>query len=148
MSVLNSILKSYLERKLYLDMLENSRLQIMRLGDPNIRHFEDSDLQILGFRCSKTDMSRDWRPNRMLNKRSVFPWAEDCFSTKQHFPQTAASTCYTLSRHKVFKLAGNFIPLLERLAVSCNKATPWTVSMVWGGGEVSEMRLNQLCQDC
>ena len=50
--------KSYLERNVYLDMLD-SRLQIMRLGEPNIRHLKDSDLQILGFRCFKLDISRD-----------------------------------------------------------------------------------------
>ena len=32
-------------------MLEDSQLQNMRLGESNIRHFEDSDIQILGFRC-------------------------------------------------------------------------------------------------
>ena len=40
-------------------MLEHSQLQIMRLGESNIRHLEDSDLQILGFRCSEMEMSRD-----------------------------------------------------------------------------------------
>ena len=50
--------KSYLERNVYLDMLD-SRLQIMRLGESNIRHLKDSDLQILGFRCFKLDISRD-----------------------------------------------------------------------------------------
>ena len=40
-------------------MLEDSQLQILRLGESNIRHFEDSDLQILGFRCSEMEMSRD-----------------------------------------------------------------------------------------
>ena len=31
-------------------MLEDSQLQIMRLGESNSTHFEGSDLQILGFR--------------------------------------------------------------------------------------------------
>ena len=57
--------KSYLERNVYLDMLD-SRLQIMRLGESNIRHLKDSDLQILGFRCFKLDISRDERSNKML----------------------------------------------------------------------------------
>ena len=39
-------------------MLEDSQLQIMRLGESNIR-LEDSDLQILGFRCSEVEMSKD-----------------------------------------------------------------------------------------
>ena len=51
--------KSYLERTAYLDMLGDSRLQIMGLGESNIRHLEGSDLQILFFRCFKMDMSRD-----------------------------------------------------------------------------------------
>ena len=32
---------------------------IMRLGESNSGHLEDSDLQILGFRCSEMEMSRD-----------------------------------------------------------------------------------------
>ena len=58
--------KSDLERKVYLDLLEDSRLQIMRFGEPNIRQLEGSDLQILGFRCFKMNMSRDSRSNKML----------------------------------------------------------------------------------
>ena len=42
--------KSYLESNVYLDMLEDSRLQIMRLGESNARHFKGFDLQILGLR--------------------------------------------------------------------------------------------------
>ena len=56
----------YLERNLYLDMLEDSQLQIMRLGEFNMRHLEDSDLQILGFRCFTMDISRDWESNKLL----------------------------------------------------------------------------------
>ena len=51
-------LKFYLERTVYLDLLEDSRLQIMRLGESNIRQFEDSDLQILGFRRFTMDISK------------------------------------------------------------------------------------------
>ena len=58
--------KSYLKRDVCLDMLEDSQLQIVRLGESNIRHLEDSDLQILGFRCFTMDISRDWRSNKML----------------------------------------------------------------------------------
>ena len=47
------------ERNLYVKMLEDSQLQIMRLGESNNRHLEDSDLQILGFRCFTMDISRD-----------------------------------------------------------------------------------------
>ena len=59
---------------------------------------------------------------------------------KQHFPQTTVSICYALSLHKVYKLAGKFINLLECLASSCNKTTPWEVFMVLvslkrGGGK-------------
>ena len=49
-------------------MLEDSQLQILRLGESNVRHFEGSDLQILGFRCSKMEMSSDERSNKMLKK--------------------------------------------------------------------------------
>ena len=49
---------------MYVDMLEDSRLQIMRLGESNIRHFEDSDLQILGVRRSEMEMSRDFRSKK------------------------------------------------------------------------------------
>ena len=49
---------------------------------------------------------------------------------KQHLPQTTVSICYALSLHKVYKLVGKFINLVECLAFSCNKATPWEVFMV------------------
>ena len=49
---------------------------------------------------------------------------------KQPFPQTTVSICYALSLHKVYKLVGKFLNLLECLASSCNKATPWEVFMV------------------
>ena len=55
----------YLARNLNLKMLEDSQLQIMRLGESNIRHLEDSVLQILGFRCFTMDISRDCRSNKM-----------------------------------------------------------------------------------
>ena len=112
-----------MERNLILDMLEDSRLQIMRLGESNIRHVDDSDLQILAFRCFKMDMSRDSRSNNML-KNAVFcrncsgcvPLDRRLFFPKQHF--------FPISVHKVCKLAGQFINLLECLAFSCNKAAP------------------------
>ena len=63
-------------------MLEDSQLQTMRLGDSNIRHVEDSDLQILGFRCSEMEMSEVQQ--KCCKKRCfaevaqiVFPWTED-----------------------------------------------------------------------
>ena len=38
--------------------------KVMGLGE-SIRHFEDY-LRILGFRCSKMEISRDYRCNKML----------------------------------------------------------------------------------
>ena len=61
----------YLERNLYLDMLEDSQLQIMRLGESNIRHFEDSDPQIFSFRCSKWKC-QGIRSNKMLKSTRCF----------------------------------------------------------------------------
>ena len=51
--------KSDLERNVYVDLLDDSQLQTMRLGESNIGQLEDSDLQILGYRCFKMDISRD-----------------------------------------------------------------------------------------
>ena len=96
-------------------MLEDSQLQIMRLGESNIRQFEDSDLQILGFRYSKMEMSRDWRSNKMLKEtRGVLQKLLRLCSRgpkmasvpKQHFFPKQQSICYALSLHKVYKLVG------------------------------------------
>ena len=70
--------------------------------------------------------------------RIVLPWAEDGFFSQTTFFPKQQSICYALSRHKVYKLAGKFINLLECLAFSCNKATQREVFMVMvslrGGG--------------
>ena len=69
----------------------------MRLGESNIRHFEDSDLQILGFRCSKienvkgVEVQQDAEKARCFAEiaQVAFPWTEDCFfSQATCYPQT------------------------------------------------------------
>ena len=72
---------------MYLDTLEDSQLQIMRLGESNIRHLEDSDpgaspwtfQGIAGpTKCCKTQCFEEIA-------QIVFPWTEDCSFPKQHF---------------------------------------------------------------
>ena len=73
---------------------------------------------------------------KLLRLRSLGP--KIAHFPNNTLPQTTVSICYALSLHRVYKLVGKLINLLECLAFSCNKATPWEVFMVLvslkGGG--------------
>ena len=118
-------------------MLEDSQLQIMRLGESNNRHLEDSDLQI--FLGVPNGNVKELEVQQTAVKHSVLQKLLSLCSLgpkivpfpRQHVPQTRESICYALSLHKAYKLAGKFIHLLECLAFSCNKATPGKSSCSW-----------------
>ena len=57
----------------------------VRLGESNIRHFEDSDLQILGFRCSEMEMSKHCKAVVCRNFSDFVPLDRGLFFPKQQF---------------------------------------------------------------
>ena len=57
----------------------------MRLGESNMRHFEDSDLQILGFRFSEMEMSRFGGPTKCCKTQCFEEVAQIVFLDRRWF---------------------------------------------------------------